>query len=154
MRRFFTRRPGLEPGADRRGGACVFVTWRLDPGQRPLTPVERGLVCDVLRRGHGDRYVLRAFVVMDDHVHVLVQPARDTIARVVHSWKAFAAHQLERAYRRSGRVWGQDSTLLPVETQQELRQRLECIAGNPWKRWPFVKAYPWVWEVETEEPGG
>lgn len=150
MRLPFLRRRGTRLAAGQ--NAALFVTWRLNPAQRPLMPIERDLICQVLRRGDGDRYRLAAFVVMDDHVHVLVQPSGD-IERVVHSWKAFTAHELRRVYRRPGEIWTERTERVPVATHEDLRQRLERIAGNPWKRWPFVQRYPWVWEFEQRRAG-
>jgi hypothetical protein len=40
-----------------------------------------------------------------------------------------------------------------VRNEEELREKAEYIVGNPWKRWPFVRSYPWVWEAGDPEPG-
>lgn len=128
-------------------GTVHFVTWHLDRGQIVLTPSERDLVCRVLRSGEGERYRLLAFVVMDDHVHVLVQPTGIAVDRLTHSWKSFTAHELQRLHRRAGSVWRQECLDRVVATGQELRQKAEYIVGNPWKRWPFIRRYAWVWEA-------
>lgn len=113
-----------------------------------LAPGERDLVCQVLRHGDGARCRLLAFVVMDNHVHVLVQPTSLTVDRLVRSWKSFTAHQLQRLHRRVGCVWREESFDRVVCNEEELRQKAEYIAGNPWKRWPFIKGYRWVWEAQ------
>lgn len=127
-------------------GAVYFVTWRLAAGQRPLAPRERGVVSHALQHGNGAAHRLLAFVVMDDHVHVLVEPTGIPLERLTHSWKSFTTHQLQRLHRREGPVWETGSFDRVVRNDEELRQRAEYIVGNPWKRWPFVKSYPWVWE--------
>jgi REP element-mobilizing transposase RayT len=128
-------------------GPTFFVTWWLQSRQRVLEPSERHFVCSVLRRGHDDRYDLRAYVVMDNHVHVLVTVTRLPIERLVHSWKSFTAHELQRLFRRKGRVWERDGLTSPVVGAEALRVKAEYVVGNPWKRWPFLKRYPWVWEA-------
>jgi REP element-mobilizing transposase RayT len=68
--------------------AIYFVTWRFAKGQSDLTPPERELVTSALKHFDGKRYTLAAFVVMNDHIHVLMhllEPSR--LENVVHSWK-------------------------------------------------------------------
>ncbi len=128
-------------------GTVYFVTWRLAQGQRPLVAPERGVVARALRHRDGVHHHLLAFVVMDNHVHVLVEPLGVPLERLTHSWKSFTTHELQRLHRREGRVWQPESFDRAVRNDDELRQKAEYIVGNPWKRWPFVKNYPWVWEV-------
>jgi REP element-mobilizing transposase RayT len=74
--------------------AIYFITWRLSKGQPELAPAERELVMSALRHFEGKRYHLDAFVVMNDHVHVLIaamEPYR--LEDIVHSWKSFTANQ-------------------------------------------------------------
>jgi REP element-mobilizing transposase RayT len=132
----------------RRHGSRVvyFVTLRLAAGQRPLTAAERGVVSGSLRHRNGVAHRLLAFVVMDDHVHVLVEPLAVPLDRLTHSWKSFTTHELQRLHRREGQVWQSESLDRAVLNDEELRQRADYIVGNPWKRWPFIKSYPWVWE--------
>jgi REP element-mobilizing transposase RayT len=129
-------------------GPVYFVTWRLAQRQPGLAPAERQLVSQVLHHGDGDRFRLLAFVVMDDHVHVLVQPRTVPLDRLVHSWKSLTSHQFQQLHRRAAPVWQNGSLDRVVGTPEELRQKAEYIVGNPWKRWPFIKGYAWVWEVE------
>jgi putative transposase len=58
----------------RMDGSIYFVTWRLDGSQSPLEPNERTLVAHAIKHFAGERYELLAYVVMDDHVHVVVLP--------------------------------------------------------------------------------
>jgi hypothetical protein len=127
-----------------------FVTWRLRAPNQPLGPLERDLVCAVLRHGHHERYSLRAYVVMDDHVHVLVRITHVPVERLVHSWRSISTHELQRVFRRRGPVWQDGATTTPVQTDDALRSKMEYVIGNPWKRWPFLKRYPWVWEADDD----
>jgi hypothetical protein len=130
-----------------------FVTWRLLGAQRVLAPPERDLVCSVLKHGDGERYLLKAYVVMDDHVHVLVHVTRTPVDRLVHSWKSLSAHELQRVFRRPGRVWQEGASTVQIPSEDVLRSKAEYVVGNPWKRWPFLKRYPWVWESEGGDNG-
>jgi REP element-mobilizing transposase RayT len=126
-------------------GATYFVTWRLSPGQAPLAPEERDLVVRSIRHFEGQRYQLDAYVVMDNHAHVLVQPGpSDTLEEIVHSWKSFSAHQLRIAGRPTSPVWQKESFDRIIRNRREFREKMRYIVGNPWKRWPELGAYSWV----------
>jgi hypothetical protein len=51
-----------------------FVTWRLGQDQADLMPAERGVVAEALLHFHNTRYRLAGYVIMNDHVHVIVEP--------------------------------------------------------------------------------
>ena len=83
-----------------------FVTWRLAPTQTLLTSGERTVVVGALRHFEGVRYKLHAYVVMDDHVHVIVCPQQERrLEDVVRSWKSYTANRLQRGTGRVGSVW-------------------------------------------------
>lgn len=87
-------------------GATYFVTWRLQKAQAELSEVERALVAESLRHFDGRRYLLHAYVVMNDHVHVLVEPrAAFRLESIVQSWKSFSAKRIGtlRVTQRAGR---------------------------------------------------
>jgi REP element-mobilizing transposase RayT len=133
----------------RQDQATYFVTWRLAKGQEELGADERDLVADSIRKFDRQRYELAAFVVMDDHVHVLLTPlAEFELASILHSWKSFTARRTQRLNWRYGRVWQDESFDRIVRDDREFVQKLEYIIANPWKRWPELADYPWVWPLE------
>ena len=67
-------------------GATYFVTWRLHSTQADLTPTERDLVAEAIRHFEGVRHTNFAWVVMNDHAHVLLMPAKDVVLEaILHS---------------------------------------------------------------------
>jgi hypothetical protein len=63
-------------------------------------------VTAALRWFDGVRYRLHAYVVMNDHGHVLVEPLNDwSLQKIMHSWTSFTANRLQRLYGRPGAVW-------------------------------------------------
>ncbi len=58
----------------RQDQVTYFVTWRPAREQRELDSNERDLVMTAIRKFDGRRYELAAYVVVDDHVHVLLAP--------------------------------------------------------------------------------
>lgn len=127
-----------------------FATWRTSSWQQPLSEPERGTVTTVLHQRKDQRCELLAFVVMDDHVHVLVRCREVPADRAVESLKSFTAHSLRELHGRSGAVWQRETFHRRVVDENDQRARSHYIAGNPWKRWPFVERYPWVWEASRE----
>jgi putative transposase len=128
--------------------ATYFVTWRLARGQPELDSSERDLVATAMRNFQGKRYELAAYVVMDDHVHALLTPsAKYELWSILHSWKSFTAHQLQREHNRSGRVWQDEYFDRIVRDDKEFAQKLDYIIRNPWKRWPEMGKYEWVWPL-------
>jgi len=86
---------------------------------------------------------------MDDQVHALRAPfAPYELQGILHSWKSFTARQMQHQHKRFGRVWQDEYFDRIVRDDQEFVQKLEYIVGNPWKRWPDVDQYPWIWPVQ------
>jgi carbamoylphosphate synthase large subunit/REP element-mobilizing transposase RayT len=91
-----------------------------------------GIVVNALRHFDRDRYVLDTFVVMPNHVHVLVQLAHgQTLAEVLHSWKSFSAKAINHLLGRRGRVWQEESYDRIVRGWNELVRCRDYIARNP-----------------------
>lgn len=125
--------------------ATYFVTCRLAEGQPEIAAEERTLIADCLRHFDQKKYDLLAYVVMNDHIHVLVAPIGDwALERVVHGWKSFSTHELQRAYGRIGRVWQGEYFDRVIRDEAELLEKATYIRNNPWKRWPELLECPWV----------
>ena len=126
-------------------GAVYFVTWRLYPDSPVLQPEERSAVVETLRHFENVRYELFAYVVMDDHVHVVLQAIADhVLAKIIHSWKSFSARRLQQENGRIGAVWQQESFDRIVRDEAELMEKIQYIMNNPIKRWPEIAGYAWM----------
>ena len=125
-------------------GAVYFVTWRVLRGQPDLEAAEQTLVLGAIRYFDGDRYDLLAAVVMNDHVHVLVLPREPYgLNKIMHSWKSFTAHSLQRVGRR-GAVWQAESFDRIVRSEPDFVEKANYILENPSKRWPHLAGYEWT----------
>ena len=92
------------------------------------------IVVKALRRFDRDRYVLDAFVVMPNHVHVAVQLAKgQMLADTLHSWKSFSAKAINELLGRTGRLWQGESYDRIVRDWNELLRYRDYIARNPEK---------------------
>jgi putative transposase len=87
-------------------GCIYFVTWRLAKNQPAVHPEKRTIVENAVKYFDSRRYELLAYVVMDDHAHVLVLPlANYSLQQILHSWKSFTAKEMRRTRKRSIPVW-------------------------------------------------
>jgi REP element-mobilizing transposase RayT len=126
-------------------GAIYFVTWRLAKQQPLLTPGERTIVTAAIRLFDGERYQLLAWVVMDDHVHVLVRALEgSSLQSIVRTWKSFTANSLQRTYGRKAAIWQREYFDRIVRDESELHEKAQYIINNPVKRWPETGEYPWA----------
>ena len=63
-------------------------------------------VANALKHFDNQRYILDEWVVMPNHVHVLVKPLGDhKINDILHSWKSFTANQINKRESCCGQLW-------------------------------------------------
>ena len=88
------RRNQLEGYLDRGHGEC----WLRQPEIATV-------VQSALWHFDGIRYQLLAWVVMPNHVHVLIQVWQTPLARILQSWKGFIAREANKLLHRQGTFW-------------------------------------------------
>ena len=87
-----------------------------------------------LRHFDGERYELGAFVIMPNHVHVLVTPLGEyALEEILHSWKSFTAHEINRLLGQTGQVWQPEYFDHIVRNAHHVEQFAAYIAQNPIK---------------------
>ena len=72
-------------------------------------PQSSQIVVDSILFGAKDRYSLYAFVVMANHVHVLLTPII-AIAKITQGIKGFTSNRINRWHNEIGRVFWQDES--------------------------------------------
>ena|SRR5438105_1052332 len=77
------------------------------------------------------RYRLLAWVVMPNHVHVLVHVWQTPMAKLIQSWKSYVAEEANELLGRHGRFWEPEywDTFMRDEDQERLAVRY--IENNP-----------------------
>src|SRR6266542_3964959 len=119
-RRFLQAR---EDWLDQGHGSCVL-----------RDPKLAQVVAEALQFFDGQRYHLDAFVIMPNHVHVLVQPLLGNVLKeIVRSWKSYTARQINKLLNRSGTLWMQESFDRIVRDWDALVRYRAYIARNPKK---------------------
>ncbi|HLP78675.1 MAG TPA: PHP domain-containing protein, partial [Candidatus Paceibacterota bacterium] len=123
-------REKLESELDQGYGECSLQ----DTGVAEL--VERAL-----RHFDGERYLLGSYVIMPNHVHVLVRPVMEhKLSDILHSWKSFTATEANKQLGRSGPFWQDESFDHIVRDEQQMERFHRYIVENPVKaRLPHEK---------------
>jgi Rad3-related DNA helicase/REP element-mobilizing transposase RayT len=97
-------------------------------------PAISEIVEKALRFFDRERYSLGHFVIMPNHVHVLVRPVQGhMLHEILQAWKSFTAHKINEALERSGRFWQEESFDCIVRNEAQLTKFGFYIHENPAK---------------------
>jgi len=132
------RRQRLEDWLDAGFGACHLR----DP--RIAHVVESALL-----HFDGHRFRLLAWVIMANHVHVVMETLPDhPLSGVIHSWKSFSANEANRVLKRRGWFWQPEYFDRAIRDDKHLEAAIRYTEDNPVKArlvespedWPFSSA--------------
>jgi len=110
-------------------------------------PEIASLVASALLHFAEERYQLRAWCVMPNHVHaVLRPPGTHTLDSILHSWKSFTANQANRLLDRRGRpFWQPESYDHWIRDDAELSFCCHYTEDNPVKAGLCQRPGDWPW---------
>jgi REP element-mobilizing transposase RayT len=92
-----------------------------------------------------DLYRLRTWVVMSNHVHVVVFP-RAPLARITKAVKGFTARQANRMLKRTGQpFWQHESFDRWLRDAHELEKTVRYVEANPVSAGLVSKPSDWPW---------
>lgn len=127
----------MEAWLDAGAGSCLLG----EPGAAELT-------AGALRHFAGVRYGLHAWVVMPNHVHVLVEPMGEyLLGDIVGSWKQFVARRVGqwRKQAETGPFWQRESYDRWVRDDTERTRIVAYIERNPVKAGLCASPEAWRW---------
>ena len=102
-------------------GACVL-----------RDPSTAKIVEDALHHFAGQRYELDEYVIMPNHVHVLVKPLHGhTLSDITHSWKSFSANLINKRHGKTGQLWQHESYDHIVRDDHAMDAIRRYIRNNP-----------------------
>jgi REP element-mobilizing transposase RayT len=94
-------------------------------------PVVARMITDAIYYRDQRSYHLHAFVVMPNHVHLLMSPL-EAVSKVMHSLKRFTAREGNRILGRTGQPFWQDESYdRLVRDEKEFERALHYIENNP-----------------------
>ncbi len=127
------RRTLVERELDRGLGSCLLAD-----------PMNAAMVENAFLHFDGERYRLLAWVVMPNHVHVLVETREGwSVGNLVHSWKSFTANRISARRGRRGRVWQPDYFDRFIRDDRHLAAAILYMEQNPVKAGLVAKAEEW-----------
>jgi REP element-mobilizing transposase RayT len=134
----------IEDGRDRRGQLEAY----LDHGRGECHLKQSNiatLVENAFRFHHGRWYSLLAWVIMPNHVHLLIKINNTSLSKIIKELKRFTTREANKILQRGGAFWDEDyfDTYMR-NTGQELKTRL-YIENNPVKAWFVRESRDWPW---------
>jgi REP element-mobilizing transposase RayT len=127
-------RTELEAYLDRCRGECYL-----------RQPDVAQIVETALRFFHGERYELRAWCVMPNHVHVLFKVSSVPMAEILESWKKHTAQKANRLLGRRGNLWELDYWDTYMRDAAHERKTVRYIESNPAKAKLVSDPEEWLW---------
>jgi putative transposase len=118
---------------------------------------------EVLLRGDGQRYRLAAWVIMPNHIHVLVELWDLPLGQVMKVWKGASARAMNQLLARAGSVWQEEYWDRYIRNESHFRKARHYLEWNPVKAglvqapdlWAFSSANPkWQWSPVDRYAGG
>ena len=128
------RRIQLEDYLDRGYGACELAIPEV------AQKVERTLLYD-----DGRLCRLLAWVIMPNHVHVLVEIWQTPVEKLVKAWKSISARFVNNLFDRSGKWWQDDYFDRYMRDTDHFHKAVHYIENNPVKAGLVKDAKAWQW---------
>ena len=97
----------------------------------------------------GERYWLSAWVVMPNHLHMLLMPnAHWSLSEIMKSFKSYTSHEANRILSQHGQFWIEDYFDRYIRDEKHFVSAIAYIENNPVKArlckkpedWPFSSA--------------
>jgi len=90
------------------------------------------------------RYRIHAWVIMPNHVHVLLTPCPGyALERILQAWKSYSAKEANRLLDRSGHFWQEDYFDRYIRNEDHFFRAIEYIESNPVKAGLCEKREDW-----------
>jgi REP element-mobilizing transposase RayT len=115
-------------------------------------PEVAAMVAEALTFFNRERYDLHAWVVMPNHVHVVIWPyPKQTLSRILHSWKSYTSKEANKLlHRQSSTFWQAESFDHWIRNDNEKIRLVTYIENNPVKARLCTSSHDWAWSSASE----
>jgi putative transposase len=112
------------------------------------------VVAAALRHFQAQRYLLHAWVVMPNHVHVVLWPMPTfTLSEILKNWKGYTAHEANRILNRTGTAfWQPEGFDHWIRTDEERARFCRYVIYNPVKARLCAAPEQWPWSSAWQDP--
>lgn len=111
------------------------------------------IVANAWQHFDGDRYDLQAWVIMPNHVHVIIQMREISLSTIIHSWKSYTTRMINLSLGRSGPVWHKDYWDRFIRDENHYVSAMNYVRQNPVKAGLVQHAEEWPWMYMTAAGG-
>jgi len=121
-----------------------------------LPPLARDLILKHCLHENGLKMDMHIVVVMPDHVHMIFTPLENekqetfSFEEIVGAIKGASAHSVNKALKRSGTAWQDESFDHVIRHADSLEQKIKYVRENPVRKGLVSRPedYKWLWEEE------
>jgi REP element-mobilizing transposase RayT len=128
------KRRKLEAWLDRGHGECWLR--RRDVAE---------LVAKVLLEADGHDCRMQAWVIMPNHVHLVVDVWDVPLAKLVRAWKGRASRLANALLHRGGKFWHEDYYETLIRDEAHLKRAIRYAEQNPVKAFLAKTPRQWLW---------
>jgi REP element-mobilizing transposase RayT len=102
-------------------------------------PGIRSIVSDTLAHMNSERYNLHTYVIMPNHIHLLLTPITPhKLEDIIHSLKSFTANKINKSLNRTGAFWMRDYHDRLIRSEKHFHWAQRYIERNPAKLPPEI----------------
>jgi len=125
----------LEKTIDQGRGHCLLTD-----------PANATIARRTLEHFDGEQYLLLAWAIMPNHVHVMIEQIDGyPLTNVVQSWKSVSAHAINKIRGTNGRIWSPDYFDRFVRDEDHYVQAKYYIENNPVKAHLVERPEDWLY---------
>lgn len=136
-----------------RDGSIYFITFNTWE-RLGLSPLTRQVVFDACLFFNTQRYDLFVFVIMPDHVHMLIRPDPKneeeywSLSSIMHTIKSYSAKQIPKVMPHIGTIWQPERYDHIVRDDRAFTAIWTYICQNPVKAKLVASpnCYPFLWQ--------
>ena len=99
----------------------------------------------VLRAEDGQTYCLRAWTLMPNHVHLVVDVWQTPLSSLLQLWKGRSAREANKVLKRRGIFWEREYFDTLIEDEAHLRKAVRYTENNPVKAAFVCDSKHWLW---------
>ena len=92
------------------------------------------VVIETLKKFDGEKYKLIAWVLMPNHVHLLLRPLEgNSLGKIMHSIKSYTAHEANKILQLKGQFWSKEYFDRYIRNHEHYIKTVDYIENNPVK---------------------
>jgi len=114
-------------------------------------PAVAQIVQEELLRENGTKYHLKAWCIMPNHVHVLLQVKHAPLSEIIRQWKGRSALRANRYLQRRGTFWFKEYFDRYIRNQRHYAAVVRYIRDNPVRAGLVEDPEQWQWSYWNED---